>query len=445
MELNKLKDLFRSMGIVGAGGAGFPAYAKLSDKAEIIILNCAECEPLLKLHRQLLEEYTYEILSALAEVVKACGAKQGIIAVKAHYSSTVSALESEIGEFPTLKIKKLDSVYPAGDEIILIKEVTGRTVAPGALPISEGVIVSNVESVYNMYRAMNGKPVTDKFVTVAGEVKNPVTLLVPIGTKISQLIAAAGGPTVADPAYISGGPMMGQLTDVNATVTKTTNAILVLPSEHTVILNKKRNFKINIRRTMSVCCQCRTCTELCSRHVAGYPVEPHAVMRLLSNGGRGDMASVEGSMFCSGCGLCEAYSCPQGLSPRAVIAQMKATARENGIKPPQGIKPDLNVKDSSLKRVSVQRLTARLGLTKYDIPAPLKEEFSVASVKIMLLQNIGAPAVACVAEGDTVQKGDVIAVAKDRALSVNIHASIDGKITTVTEKFIRITKTPKGK
>ncbi len=444
MKLNEIKDLLRSMGVVGAGGAGFPSYAKLSDKADTVILNCAECEPLLKLHRQVLEEYTYEILTALSKITEACGAKQGIVAVKAHYKSTVAALEGEIGEFPSLKIKKLESVYPAGDEIILIKEVTGKIVSPGSLPISEGVIVCNVESVYNIYRAMNGHAVTDKFVTVAGEVKSPVTLLVPIGTKISQLISAAGGVTVDDPEYISGGPMMGQLTDPNSTVTKTTNAILVLPSNHTVILNKKRNFKINIRRTMSVCCQCRTCTELCSRHVAGYPVEPHSVMRLLSNGGRGDMSAVAGSMFCSGCGLCEAYSCPQGLSPRAVIAKMKATARENGIKPPQGILPDLNVKDADLKRVSVERLTARLGLTKYNTSAPLTEGFSSSSVKIMLLQHIGAPAVACVAEGDTVKKGDVIAKVKKDALGADIHASIEGKITSVNEKFIRITKTAKG-
>jgi len=237
---------------------------------------------------------------------------------------------------------------------------------------------------------------------------------------------------------------MGRIVNPNDTVTKTTNAILVLPSDHSVILHKKRNFKINIRRTMSVCCQCRTCTELCSRHVAGYPVEPHAVMRLLSNGGKGDMSVVAGAMFCSGCGLCEAYSCPQGLSPRAVIEEMKAAAKANGIKPPSGIAPELNVKDADLKRVSVERLTARLGLTKYNVPAPINEDFSTGAVKILLLQHIGAPAIPCVAVGDTVKKGDVIAKVKESALGADIHASIDGRITSVNQKFIRITKNPKG-
>ena len=439
MELNLMKDLLRHAGVVGAGGAGFPSYAKLSDKAETIILNCAECEPLLKVHRQVLEEYTYEILSALSDIVKATGAKQAIIGIKSHYTSTLRALEAEIADFPTVSIHTLDSVYPAGDEIILIKEVTGKVPDPGALPISVGVIVCNVESVYNIWRASKGHNVTHKYVTVAGEVKNPITLLVPIGTKISQLITAAGGVTVAQPEYISGGPMMGKIISPADVVTKTTNAIIVLPEDHSVILNKKRNFNINLRRTMSVCCQCRSCTDLCSRHVIGYPVEPHAVMRLYSNGGAGDKSVLLGSMYCSGCGLCETYSCPQGLSPRAIIAQMKDDARKNGIKPPQGLKP-ATVKDADLKKISVERLTARLGLTKYDVPAPMMEDFDTRTVKISLAQGIGVPSVACVNEGDTVKCGDVIAKVPEGALGADVHASIDGKVTTVTERYIKITK-----
>ena len=439
MQLNALKDLLRESGVVGAGGAGFPSYAKLSDQVDTILLNCAECEPLLKVHRQVLEEYPAEILSSLSELVAVSGAKVGIIAIKAHYKATILALESEIGEFPNLTIHKLDSVYPAGDEIILIKEVTGRVVAPGKLPISVGVTVCNVESVYNVWKALRGKPVTRKYVTVAGEVARPVTLCVPLGTKISELIAAAGGVTVEDPAYLSGGPMMGRLISPHEPVTKTTNAIIVLPPDHTVVMNKKLNGAVNLRRTMSVCCQCRSCTDLCSRRVLGYPVYPHLVMRVLSNGGKGKVDALAGSLFCSGCGLCETYSCPQGLSPRAMIAQLKATARASGYQPPEGIVPD-EVKDAAFKKVSVERLTMRLGLKKYDVPAPLCHDFETNSVKLLLSQHLGAPAVAIVKEGDEVKEGDVIAVAKEGALSVNIHASISGKIGTVTQTYVKITK-----
>lgn len=437
MELKELKDLLREMGVVGAGGAGFPSYAKLTDAADTVILNCAECEPLLKVHRQVLEAYPYEVLSALQKILVATGAKQAIIAIKEHYHSTLKALEAEIGDFPGISIHKLASVYPAGDEIILIREVTGRTVAPGKLPVSVGVTVCNVESVYNIYRAMEGKAVTDKYVTVAGEVKNPMTLRVPLGTKIAELIRAAGGVTCEQAEYISGGPMMGRIITENDVVTKTTNAVLVFPADHSIILNKNRNAKINLRRAMSVCCQCRSCTELCSRHVIGYPVEPHLVMRVLSNGGRGDVEALAGSMFCSSCGLCETYSCPQDLSPRAMIAELKAMAREKGYKPPEGIEV-AEVKDADLKKVSVERLTARLGLKKYDVPAPMGENFKTKTVKLLLSQHLGAPSVPTVKKGDTVKRGDVIALAKEGALGVNLHASIDGKIETVNERYIKI-------
>ena len=438
MELQALKDLVRAAGVVGAGGAGFPTYGKLSDAVDTIILNCAECEPLLRLHRQMLEEYTEEILTALGEVMRATGAKQGIVAVKKHYRSTIAALQAEIAGHKDIAIHTLPSVYPMGDEIILIKEVTGRTVQPGKLPATVGVTVCNVETVYNIYRALRGKPVTHKYVTVAGEVKHPITLRAPIGTPISELVKFAGGATAEDVAYLAGGPMMGKLVSPRDTVTKTTNAIIVLPAGHTVILNKQRNAKIGLRRAMSVCCQCRTCTELCSRHTAGYPVTPHMVMRVLSNGGKGDLVTLSGSLFCSGCGLCEAYSCPQGLSPRTLIAELKASARAAGYKP-EGITAEDSVKDADLHKVSVARLTMRLGLKKYDISAPLTDGFGAKSVKILLSQHIGAPAVPCVKEGDTVKEGDPIAHAAEGALSVGIHASIDGRVTAVTDKYIKIT------
>ena len=96
MELKELQDLLRDMGVVGAGGAGFPSYAKLNAKADTILLNCAECEPLLKVHRQVLEKYTVEVLTALSEMLRATGAERAIIAIKAHYHDTIRALELQV-------------------------------------------------------------------------------------------------------------------------------------------------------------------------------------------------------------------------------------------------------------------------------------------------------------------------------------------------------------
>ncbi len=439
LDLEQLKEVLREAGVVGAGGAGFPTYAKLSDKADTVIINCAECEPLLKLHRQVLEAHTEEILSALGVILKLTGAKNGIVALKAHYKNAIAAVERELPNHKNISICKLESIYPSGDELILLQRVTGRTVKPGALPISVGVIVCNVESVYNVSRAIEGDAVTHKFVTVAGEVNQPKTLYVPVGTKISELLNAAGGCKINEPALISGGPMMGRLITESDYVTKTTNAVLVLAQSHTVVMNKLRNPKIGLRRAMSVCCQCRSCTELCSRHVAGYPVEPHMVMRVLSNGGKGDINAIAGAMYCSGCGLCESYSCPQDLSPRVMIDAIKAAARQNGIKPiPMDNTPV--PADADYKKVSVARLTSRLALKKYDVSAPMENGFETKKVRIMMSQHIGAPAKPIVKKGDKVNAGDKIAQCDEKALGASIHASIDGVVKTVNDRYIEIAR-----
>ena len=150
MNFDELVALIKQNGIVGAGGAGFPTYAKLDKRADTIILNCAECEPLLKLHRQILERYAYEILSTLDLIAKTIGAKDVIIGVKGSYTGAVDAVEQYIGSFDHIRIQKLKEIYPAGDEIVLIYQTTGRRPNPGALPISVGVTVFIVETIYNV-------------------------------------------------------------------------------------------------------------------------------------------------------------------------------------------------------------------------------------------------------------------------------------------------------
>ena len=189
MELTKLSEIMREAGIAGAGGAGFPSYAKLNEKADTIILNCAECEPLLKLHRQVLERYAFDIMTALNTVADTVGANDVIIAVKPAYKGAIAAVESNLEKFPKIRIGLLPEVYPAGDEVITIYETTGRVVAPGCLPITVGVTVYNVETMLNAaYAIASGKPVTEKYITVAGEVKNPVTLKAPLGITYGELI-----------------------------------------------------------------------------------------------------------------------------------------------------------------------------------------------------------------------------------------------------------------
>ena len=158
MEQSKLAEIMRNSGIVGAGGAGFPSYAKLNSQADTIILNCAECEPLLKLHRQVMRDYANEIMTALTEVAKAVSVERVIIAIKASYEEAINSIKAKLSSFPMIEIGILPEVYPAGDEVVTVYEMTGRVVPPGAIPIAVGCIVFNVETMLNTYNALNGNP-----------------------------------------------------------------------------------------------------------------------------------------------------------------------------------------------------------------------------------------------------------------------------------------------
>lgn len=439
MNINELKTVLQNAGVVGAGGAGFPSYAKLNEAADTIILNCAECEPLLKLHRQVMDKYAYEILTALDTVRQSVGAERAIVAIKPSYKKAVESVKAQLKNFNKITIGLLPEVYPAGDEVVTIYETTGRVVGPGKLPISIGVIVYNVETMLNAYKAVqNGEGVTHKYITVTGEVKNPITLRVPLGITVGEVIKLAGGVTVKDYALISGGPMTGNIVTEKDVITKTSNAILVMPSDQYIVKKRQTKESISVKRAMSACCQCRMCTDLCPRNLLGHPIEPSKFMRSVSSGTTADVQPYLGTFFCSACGLCEMYSCFQGLSPRTLIGSVKAGLRKGGIPVPD-VKAGPVKEERSGRYILKSRLTARLGLTKYNFPAPLDEtEYNPKSVKLMLNQHIGAPAVAAVKVGDKVQQGATVANAPQGALGVAIHASISGVVTQVTDKFITI-------
>ncbi len=441
MDMKELSNILQQSGIVGAGGAGFPTYAKLNENAETIILNCAECEPLLRLHRQLLEKHAREIVETFHMMGQAMGSKDIVIGIKKAYKKAIEALNEVIGDYEGVRLGLLDEVYPAGDEVVLIYEVTGKVVSPGGLPIQCGVAVFNVETVYNVYRAIKkNTPVVDKLVSVVAEVNNPVTVRVPLGCTIEEVVALAGGTTTKNAIYFIGGPMMGNIGTGSQPVTKTTNAILVLPEDHLIINKKKSKASIDMKRAAACCCQCTMCTDLCPRNRLGHPIEPHKFMRAATCKDVQDPNIFLNTMFCSSCGLCEMYSCMQGLSPRSLMAEYKAGLRAAGIKPPQGVIPKPVGTEREYRKVPMERLMARLDLTKYNKEAPLNDEVvDMKKVRILLSQHIGAPATAIVKVGDTVERGQMIAE-PGKGLSVAIHASISGTVTEVSDKYVVIEK-----
>ena len=440
MQLEKLTQIMQENGIVGAGGAGFPAYAKLNSKADTIILNCAECEPLFKVDTKLMETYAFEIVSALSMVAKSVGAKSAVIGIKPSYKNAIAAIEEVKKAFPEVSVSYLPEVYPVGDEVVLTYEVTGRTIKPGSLPISVGVTVFNVETMLNIYRAVNEEqPVTHKYVMVAGEVKNPGVLKAPIGISLKELVKLCGGTSCSDAVYLVGGPMTGSIGAPSDLVTKTTGAVILLPPDHYIVKRKTVKASIGIKRAMSACCSCRVCTDLCPRNLLGYPIDPQGFMHGISQNKVFSTKPFLNTFSCSQCGLCEMYSCMQGLSPASLIGEYKNALRAKGVPIPQ-ITDDTQISNKrEYRMVPVSRLLKRIGLGKYNVEMIFNPEGLYSKrLTISLSQGIGSPAVSIVKKGDVVKKGQKIASEPDEKLGVALHSPKDGKVVAINENYIII-------
>jgi len=428
-------------GVVGAGGAGFPTHVKLAARADTVIVNAAECEPLLHKDKEILRAYADEVLAGLAAAMNLLGATRGVVGIKVKYQDVIALLTSKLAG--NIEIAQLRDAYPAGDEFILTYDVTGRVVPPGGIPLNVGVATINVETALNV-AAAGKRPVTEKFVSVGGAVADPSTLRVPVGVTLAECVAAAGGPTVPDANYMVGGVMMGRLEDNHdALVDKTTGGIIVLPNDHVVIRRRRQDFRRIARIGRSACDQCSFCTELCPRYLLGHPIEPHRAMRSLGFNLVGE-ANVMGTAYCCECNLCSLYACPEDLDPRNVCVQNKRRLSEEGRKwddPPfDPRRPDLHMAN---RKAPMPRLMRKLALTAFVNVGPLNgASLKTSRAGIKLKQHIGAACEPTVEPGAKVAVGDVVGrppVTNGKAaLGAPVHASIDGKVTGVADGVVWI-------
>jgi Na+-translocating ferredoxin:NAD+ oxidoreductase RnfC subunit len=249
------------------------------------------------------------------------------------------------------------------------------------------------------------------------------------------LLAAAGGVT-EDSAFIVGGPCMGKvIDDLDTPVTKTTGGLLAIPRMHRLFELKSPH--MSLQNIKAVCCQCTMCSQMCPRNSLGLHVEPHKVMRSIAQG-TNLIEHANGDFSCCDCGICTYYACNFGLKPAAAMFSLKASMTEAGIKPEKEVyyPPD---KAIETKRLPVSRLIGRLGITKYDVPAPLQiAPVKTDRVRIPLKMHVGAPSSPTVKKGDKVKRGALIADIPSDALGIRIHASIDGTVSDVTAQWIEI-------
>ncbi len=295
----ELLKIIKDAGIVGMGGAAFPAHVKFNipkgKQAEYLVINGVECEPYLTADHRLMLENTEEILVGISVISKIIGAGKIIIGIEANKMNAARKFEQVIEEkrLP-IKIQPLRVKYPQGDEKQLLKAVIGREVPSGGLPIEIGAIVSNVGTAYAIYEAVTKrKPVIDRVVTISGNaIKNPGNFRALVGTPIKVLIDAAGGFQEEPAKIVAGGPMMGfAFFNLEAPLTKGMSGILALTKSDLDFSSE------------TACISCGKCVTVCP-----MGLQPTRLFRFINNSKFSDAMSLN-LMDCKECGCCS-YSCP---------------------------------------------------------------------------------------------------------------------------------------
>lgn len=295
LSAEALVEIIRQAGIVGMGGAAFPTHVKLLSgmgKVDTVIVNVSECEPYIVADDRLCQEYPEDVLSGLRIVMRILDLDTATIAIEDNKPNAIAALQGAIGD-ANIRLLVLPAKYPQGAEKQLIKAVTGREVASGALPASVGCLVVNSATCKAIHDAVyQGLPLISRVVTVSGDITmEPKNLLVPLGTSFNDLIEAVG--TAENPyKVLSGGPMMGTAQyDLAVPVIKGTNAVTVL--------GRKNRYAVE----ESQCIRCGKCIDACPMKLM-----PVLMYKALLSGDPEEMRQMD-LMDCIECGCC-AYACP---------------------------------------------------------------------------------------------------------------------------------------
>jgi len=286
------------MGIVGLGGATFPAHVKLSipdgKKAEHLVINAVECEPYLTADHQLMMEKGEEIMVGIQVLMKATNVSKTIIGIENNKPDAIEHLTKIASNYSNIEVVALKVQYPQGGEKQLIKAVLNREVPSGGLPLDVGCVVQNVGTAFAVYEAVQkNKPLFERVVSVTGKsVKQPSNYMVRVGTSTDVLIEAAGGLPEDAGKVVSGGPMMGKaLSRTDVPITKGSSGVLIFKEEESK------------REAINPCIRCAKCVTVCP-----MGLEPFLLMTVTEKQNY-EKVEEERAMDCIECGSCS-YTCP---------------------------------------------------------------------------------------------------------------------------------------
>ncbi|WP_220271999.1 electron transport complex subunit RsxC [Crenobacter cavernae] len=299
------------MGLVGLGGAGFPTGLKLAGASspDVLLINGAECEPFMSCDDRLMRERAADIVAAadyLADVMEVGQVRIGVEPNKPEAIASLRAAAASAGS--RVDVCELPHRYPAGGQPLLVKSLSGRTLAPGMLPAEIGVMVLNVATVYALGRAaLLGEPLVSRVVTVTGHVDHPGNVEVAIGVPVAKLLELAS-PRDGGRGVQVGGPMMGRLlSHPEAVIAKTTSCLIA-----------RSDALFPERAEAGDCIRCNRCVDVCP--MALQPLKLYDAFE------RGDRLALQQEQLgaCIECGACS-YVCPSNLPLRDSFRTAKRT------------------------------------------------------------------------------------------------------------------------
>lgn len=294
----EIRAIARNSGLVGLGGASFPANVKLAPPKDcaidFLIVNGAECEPYLTCDHALMREQSNAVARGVELMRRACGAPKAIIGIEDNKPDAIAEMTDAIKDYPEISVVSLTAKYPQGGEKQLIKALTGREVKSGCLPSTVGVVVHNVATAYSLNRAVvYGEPLMERVVTVTGKnLSRPGNFLVPLGMRIGALIDYAGGLREDAGKVILGGPMMGRAaSNMDAPIVKGVSGILIMDESE------------SHRKPEEPCIRCAKCVSVCPMGLEPYLISTYGRLRMVEE------AIDNGIKDCIECGSCS-YVCP---------------------------------------------------------------------------------------------------------------------------------------
>ncbi len=311
----EIVDAVQQAGVVGLGGAAFPAHVKLSpppDQAiDTLLVNGCECEPYLTSDHRVMVEYSERVYLGIRIMLHCLGIRRAVVGIEQNKPDAVEAMRAAAPSDLDIEVCALEAKYPQGAEKMLIKALLDREVPSGGLPGKVGVVVQNVGSVATLAEVFEtGLPLIERIVTVTGAgVREPGNWIVPVGTKLRDLIEASGGLTDEASEIIFGGPMMGAaVANLDTPVLKGTSGVLVLgradaPSQQ-----------------IHPCIRCGHCLDACPVFL-----NPQRLGNLATNERWQEMAEYH-LMDCMLCGCCS-YVCPSNIPLTQLFSIAKTALR----------------------------------------------------------------------------------------------------------------------